>query len=1162
MEIGDLTESYIKRIADSQSIHGRGKGYYKSRRVTAIQKKGKKIYAVVVGSSPYKVELSFGKDQDLKYKCSCPYWGDGCKHVVAVLYELLNNKNIKNSKKKKGEWYPFNQVGFKEKFDDEKDDSIIKSFDLVDNNLVSIESHDSELAVFNVKDGHDYKVEIEADEYFHGEIDFEGSCSCEKSTYNNCEHILACYLFLLKKLKPKEIPKDFIKDIKNRINQEKYNSFIKHLDSLKIQESPEKKYGLIFSVQKNRGISIITEKAQLLKNGDFGSRRPITSRFAKDNYQTFSENEKKVFDFLFNLDDNEYYYSRNNYRKDSFKTRRDTAFLHHLREIYRDSPEKFTNFEMPNEKAHLEFSFLAENKGSYKLKLLTKFNGKTLEINESNILGEDSLWLNIRDKSKETDVLVEIDAVHQPVIRKLIGSSDMEIPEYLLDAFIEERYLQLSDIGNVKLPKEKEISELENILPKPRIFLKDYEGSFCIELRFLYKNREIIFNKDHDVVIRDENGRLLRIRRNKNEEERFLSYLLEYSNLNRDIFLPKENPLEWLSDITPELISRGFEIYGLDSLVNHKIRNEKPVLDIKVSSGIDWFDLKAEAYIGDEKIEFEKIVSAFENHERFIKLSDGTIGVIPKKWMSRLVGVIGFLEKDKETLKASKTQIKIIEELLDIADRKKTDQKFKEMQDKFKSFNGIKPVDLPKGFNGELREYQKYGYYWLHFLKEFSFGGCLADEMGLGKTIQTLALLLSEKEMGIQIPSLIIVPTSLVFNWENEIKKFAPSLKIYIHHGQERLKNRKDINKNNKNIILTTYGTIRNDIDLFKNKEFNYIILDESQQIKNPFTQIARNIYKLNGKNKLVLTGTPVENNYLELWSQFSFLNPGLLGTMDYFKNNFMKKMEKDKKEEKCNALRNIVHPFLLMRKKETVSKELPEKQITTLYCEMDDKQRKIYDSWKEKIKTEIKESIREKGFMKSRFKVLQGLTRLRQICNHPKLIDESFTGTSGKFTALIDQIEEVIQAGHKVLIFSSFVKMLRVFKDYFEERGINFAYLDGQTRNRKEVVEEFQGNDNIPIFLISLKAGGLGLNLTSADYVFIVDPWWNPAVEMQAIDRTHRIGQDKKVFVYKAITKDSVEEKILELQESKRELIQKVIFTEEGIFKELTPESLNSLFG
>lgn len=433
--------------------------------------------------------------------------------------------------------------------------------------------------------------------------------------------------------------------------------------------------------------------------------------------------------------------------------------------------------------------------------------------------------------------------------------------------------------------------------------------------------------------------------------------------------------------------------------------------------------------------------------------------------------------------------------------------------------------------------------------------------MGLGKTLQTLALLLKEQENGNKTQSLIIVPKSLVFNWEHEIKKFTPSLQAYIHHGQERLTETSKKNSKKADLIITTYNTLRKDLELFQHKQLHYVVLDESQQIKNPSAKNTKSVCKLKAKHRLVLTGTPIENNSLDLWSQFAFLNPGLLGTMDYFKQTFAKSIEKEGDKDKTSALKNLINPFLLMRKKETVAKELPAKQVTITYCEMGQKQREIYEHCKARFREEINEAIKEKGFMRSKMKILEGLMRLRQICDHPLLFDESFTGESGKFNALINQIEEVINEGHKALIFSAFVKMLHLFKNHFTNKGIKFCYLDGKTKKRKQEVEQFQQNKETKVFLMSLKAGGLGLNLTAADYVFIVDPWWNPAAEMQAIDRTHRIGQKNNVFVYKAITRNSVEEKILELQEKKLDLVKNVITIEKGIFKKLKKEDIDNLF-
>ncbi|MBD3203747.1 hypothetical protein GF327_05600 [Candidatus Woesearchaeota archaeon] len=813
---------------------------------------------------------------------------------------------------------------------------------------------------------------------------------------------------------------------------------------------------------------------------------------------------------------------------------------------------------LPREKAVVNLDILENDEDSFRLNLKIKTQSDYFNLNKNSIIiGDKSVWTLFFDKKRRKYVIIELDTKYPRLLMNIVKLDDMILNKDMLHYIVDNYYLMLSEIGNISLPEIYEI-EQKTAEPKPRIYLKDYKNIFSIDLKFLYGNSEVLFNSHKDVVVQNKKNKIIKIKRDKNKEKEYLDILLNNHVFYNDEFLvPSINPYEWLSDVSKALIEKGYEIFGEDNLFNQKLNKNDPELVINVSSGIDWFDLKADVSFGENNVSFEKILDSLADNQRFIKLSDGTTGVIPKKWLNKLSGVSGLLNYSDKKVKASKSQIQIVDALLGLATEAKTDQKFKKIKEKFRNFKEIKKVDLPKKLKCNLRQYQKAGYHWLHFLKEFSFGGCLADDMGLGKTVQVLSILLYEKEKGNNKSSLVVVPRSLIFNWVDEVDKFTPSLNIHVHHGNFR--NKKKLP--NKDIILTTYGTLRRDKKLFSKKKFYYIVLDESQKIKNPRAKITKTVFSLKSDYRLVLTGTPIENNSLELWSQFSFLNPGLLGKMDYFKNTFSKKIEKDKDKEKIKSLKNMINPFLLSRKKDLVAKDLPEKQITTLYCEMTPKQRKVYDSWKEKYRNEIKKTIKEKGFLKSRMKVLEGLTRLRQISNHPLLIDESYTGKSGKFETLTEHIKEVISSGHKVLLFSSFVKMLKVFKKYFDEKNIKYSYLDGSTRKRKNVVEKFQNNSKIRIFLISIKAGGLGLNLTAADYVYIVDPWWNPAVEMQAIDRTHRIGQDKKVFVYKTITKDSVEEKILELQESKLDLVKNIITIEQEIFKNLTQKDIQNIF-
>ncbi|NDC31842.1 MAG: DEAD/DEAH box helicase, partial [Bacteroidetes bacterium] len=405
--------------------------------------------------------------------------------------------------------------------------------------------------------------------------------------------------------------------------------------------------------------------------------------------------------------------------------------------------------------------------------------------------------------------------------------------------------------------------------------------------------------------------------------------------------------------------------------------------------------------------------------------------------------------------------------------------------------------------------------------------------------------------------SLIIVPNSLVYNWYNEAMKFTPDLKVLVHTGIGRSKSAQVFAR--YDLIISTYGTARVDVDVFKAFKFNYIILDESQAIKNPQSLSSRAVRQLKSSNRLVLTGTPIENSVQELWSQLSFINSGMFGSLASFTERFVLPIEKGKDLQKLNQLKAIIKPFVLRRTKDQVAQDLPEKTEQVIYCPMSEEQQEAYETVKSYYRNEIIKSISELGLPRSQFTLLQGLTKLRQIANHPKLSNETYEHGSGKFNEIMYRAETAQAEGHKVLMFSQFVKQLHIFSKYFDEKGIKYAYLDGSlsSEERQRIVSAFQQNEGISFFLISLKAGGVGLNLTSADYVFMIDPWWNPAVERQAVDRAHRIGQKKSVFIYKFITKDTVEEKILALQEKKKNLADSLITTEESFIKNIDVDEI-----
>jgi len=611
----------------------------------------------------------------------------------------------------------------------------------------------------------------------------------------------------------------------------------------------------------------------------------------------------------------------------------------------------------------------------------------------------------------------------------------------------------------------------------------------------------------------------------------------------------------WLNEHHDVLIASEFEIEQPEGDKRFLFAN--PKINLEIREGNDWFDIYAIVYFGNYQIPFIELKQHILNKRREFVLPSGEIAVIPEKWFSQYSNLLYF-SSQTDKLQLKKHHIGLINELA-VSDYAEVTMNRKLQQ--LNNFESLEEVSLPLHFNGELRPYQKAGYDWFHFLKKYHFGGCLADDMGLGKTIQTLALLQKNKEDNAafgQVASLIIMPTSLVHNWMNEAKKFAPEIQILIHTGSFRQRDAAIFS--NYDLVITTYGITRIDVNLLKDFFFEYIILDESQNIKNASSKSFQAVTELKSRYKLILSGTPVENSVNDLWTQMSFINPGLLGNQAYFQNNFVVPIEKKKDEDKAHRLQVLIKPFILRRTKEQVATELPSKTENLFYSEMSEEQADEYEKVKSEYRNELLKSIEEGTFAKAKLHVLQGLIKLRQIANHPRLIDESYEGSSGKFDDVWEMLINALEGGHKVLVFSQFVRQLTIFRNKLDKHEIPYAYLDGKTKNREEMIGKFQENDGLRVFLISIKAGGVGLNLTEADYVFILDPWWNPAVEQQAIDRTHRIGQTKKVIIYKFITKNTIEEKILLLQQQKMNVAKALITTEGNFIKSLTSEDIKDL--
>ncbi|MEM6364919.1 MAG: SNF2-related protein [Planctomycetota bacterium] len=587
--------------------------------------------------------------------------------------------------------------------------------------------------------------------------------------------------------------------------------------------------------------------------------------------------------------------------------------------------------------------------------------------------------------------------------------------------------------------------------------------------------------------------------------------------------------------------------------------------DVSVSSGVDWFDLDGGVQFDEMSVALPMLLAALRNGDQSIVLDDGSIGMLPTDWLKKFVGIETSGEQIGDSFRFKSNQALLLDAMLQEVQATRRDDAFVGFLEQLRSFDGIAATDPPKSFRGTMRDYQRLGLGWFQFLQQFKFGGCLADDMGLGKTIQVLALLDrrrvdQQSSSQTKKPSIAIVPKSLVFNWIDEASKFTPELSIVNYTGTQRREVWANaFDQNTPDVIVTTYGTLRNDIGDLRNTEFDYVILDEAQAVKNPASLSAKSVRLLEGNHRLAMTGTPIENHLGDLWSLFEFLNPGMLG-----KNArtvaHPASLDDEQQRKRLDQISHSLRPFILRRTKSEVLTELPSKSEQTLSCDMTRGQAKVYRELKEHYRTHLSEKLKELGLKRSKIHVLEALLRLRQVACDPRLVQPDCGVVGAKMQTLMEQLSSLIQEGHKALVFSQFTSLLSLVRRELDQQGHTYEYLDGKTRKRAEKVARFQEDPDCSLFLISLKAGGNGLNLTAADYVFIMDPWWNPAVEAQAIDRAHRMGQTKSVMAYRMITSGTVEDKIIELQQNKRDLAQAIISDDKSLISSLTAADLQSL--
>ena len=822
-----------------------------------------------------------------------------------------------------------------------------------------------------------------------------------------------------------------------------------------------------------------------------------------------------------------------------------------------------------NSKLKPLLNFEKNNEGIiYKLQL--QENNYISEIHKENVVPvcDFPAWIIANN------TLYQVENINASLIKPFRNKEKIHIPARMVKTYFEKFILKIAKKADISAQGFDVLTQDKLLTCRISCYQNIFSNNYEIIPVMIYQGAEFVWNDKRanktGIEFEEDRIQITKIVRNVNEEKKYVDKLNDAGlvNLSGNSFVVnpeyqiKENPnaaLEWLIQNYDLLTIKGFEIEK-PVINNNTVKLNIPKLKINRVEKIDWFDVEAIIQIGEISIPFTALKQNIIDRNPFFKLPDGSIFIIPQEWMVKYSELFSFATIAGNKLKLQKSQFTIMENAginTGIVNNPKNENiQFK----------------IPKSLNATLRPYQLEGVKWLWQLQENKLGACLADDMGLGKTLQTLAILLYTKEQKkpetdnagntiiqlnlfseiesnkqLSFYNLIVMPASLIYNWMAEIQKFAPSLTYYNYTGIKRNKNTTFLK--NQNLILTTYQTVLRDVEILAQLNFDYIILDESQQIKNRKSKIFNAITKLKSKYKLSLSGTPIENSLSDLWSQMQFINSDLLGSYKFFEKEFVKPIEKFNDEGKLQQLKKIVSPFLLRRTKKEVEKNLPELLIKVHYSDMSDNQKKLYEKEKSVARNYLLKIFDHDGG-KYKLEILEVLNRLRQLANHPLLVQKDYNHDSGKFNDIMAYWEEIHKAGHKILIFSSYVKYLNILKKELEKKDARYSFLHGglNQKQRKYEIAKFNQDESISTFLMSIKAGGTGLNLTAADYVFILDPWWNPTTEEQAIARAHRIGQDKKVIAVKFISHDTLEEKILQLQKRKTRLAEDILSNNEKI--------------
>ena len=765
----------------------------------------------------------------------------------------------------------------------------------------------------------------------------------------------------------------------------------------------------------------------------------------------------------------------------------------------------------------------------------------------------------------------------QNVPQNIIKASFTDLKDSEGGKFIYEDLPKLQQVMDVVVDEKISKLMLEQRPPINVVTMGiDYDQSLKASLDFEYDGVRVPYSKSSNdkvqyiTVKKPDEDLIYWVKRNLKHENEAYAMLLACKFVpmqTNNLALEKENAIDFYNYYLKQA-GEGWKFEEKDDMSFFKLMENPFKLCAKIDFSDeqpDSFDISIYGQAGDEIIDFDEIYDTIQSGEKYARIrSLGFVEYPAQNIYSMMRSFNSFdVYRNPDNRFTVKTyRAGLINELKNLNVELILSDRFKTFWEQMSTFSTSEDLTLPTGINAEFREYQMKGFGWLWFMYKYGLNGILADDMGLGKTLQALTVLQKAKEEDGPMPTLVIAPTTVVFNWESEIQKFAPTLSCLKLQGGERKQFFKKIPE--YDVVITSYALLRRDIAKLKDINFRYVILDESQNIKNATSQTAQAVKQLNSQHKLALSGTPIENKLEELWSVFDFLMPGFLFSMADFNSRYVNPImeRQDKIVEK--RLKLQIYPFILRRMKRDVAKDLPDKVENIAYCELTDEQRDFYLQVLDSTKEELFKSIEQNGLEKSRLSIFSALLRMRQICCHPRLYDKNNVKnviSSGKFEKLKAMLEEIIAEKHRILLFSQFVDMLDIVKAWLDKSGIKYEYLTGKTKDRQGAVERFNNDPTIPIFLISLKAGGTGLNLTGADYVIHYDPWWNPAVEDQATDRAYRIGQTKKVFVYRLITKNTVEEKIQKLKTIKRNLVDSVISVDRNITKSLTMDDIREIF-